>query len=98
MTKENKEKFWVVIGVSIPLIFMIFLGDNSCSNVKKLEEEIEIKKNNLKIIEEKIQKVQKQIDEKDTPEGKEKIAREDHNFKKDNEDIYIIEFDSVNKK
>lgn len=92
----KKQKFWVIF-ISVFAFFYIFvMGDNSCSNVGKIDDDIRNKQNQLNSIEEKIKKVEKQIQEKDTPKGLERMAREKHNFKRDNEDIYIIEFDTIN--
>ncbi len=72
---------------------MIFIDSNSLlihrelnQDIKDLEDEKEYYKN-------EIEKDKKAIKELSTEEGVERMARETYYMKKDNEDIYIIEYE-----
>lgn len=73
-------------------IFFIFFGNYSYikrwktnNNIKQLEKEISIYKNEIEENKEKMQELQS------SDENLEKFAREQHLMKKKNEDIFIIE-------
>lgn len=80
------------------IIWMVFFDENSWINhrefnieIKKLEKEKEYYNLEIKGDKELI----KNLDDK---EELEKFAREEYKMKKENEEIYIIEYDTLNKK
>ncbi len=82
----------IFIGFSI---WMLFFDDNSYlihrelnNNIKKLESSISKYKR-------EIAKDKKIIDDQKDPEKLEKYARETYLMKKENEDIYIITYDTL---
>jgi len=80
-------------------IWMLFIDSNSWfihnelnNDIEKLEQEKDYYKN-------EIAKDTKEIDELSTEEGIEKYGRQEYNMKKENEEIYIIEYeDSIKQK
>jgi len=87
-----------VIIFSIFIIWMVFFDENSLINhlefnkeINKLNTEKDYYKTQIKQDKELINKLE---DDKEL----EKFAREDYNMKKENEEIYLIEYDTLKKK
>ncbi|MBT8267505.1 MAG: septum formation initiator family protein [Bacteroidia bacterium] len=104
-SKLNRTKYLkpfkniFVIILIVFSIWMLFFDSNSWfihnelnEDMDKLEEEKEYYQNEIK-------KDQKEIKELSTDEGIEKYGREHYKMKKEDEEIYIIEYeDSTNQK
>lgn len=96
LLKPLKNKMvLILIGFSIWMLFLDrnswFIHNELNRDMDKLEQEKEYYKS-------EILKDQKEIKELSTDEGIEKYGREHYKMKKENEDIYIIEYeDSLNK-
>lgn len=76
-------------------IWMLFFDANSWLNHRKLNNEIESLKRQKNFLIKEIQKDRYSLFEIKTPEGRERFGRENYYFKKDDEDIYIIEYDTI---
>ena len=100
--KENKflrfiSNRYVIIFIGF-VVWMIFFDENSFfvdrefnQTIDKLEADKEFYLNEIKRDTQKIKELE-------NPENLDKFAREEYNMKKENEDIYIIEFDTIQKK
>ncbi len=83
--------------LTVFVIWMLFLDENSYlthrkfnQEIKELETWIEYHKQKIAIDKETIEKLKDSLE-------MEKYAREKYLMKKENEDIYIIEFDTIKK-
>ena len=78
------------------LIWMLFFDTNSWLTHKELNDEIETLETKKTYFENEIKNDKDQIKSLSTEFGMEKMARETYYMKKENEDIYIIEYaDSI---
>lgn len=104
--KELRQKKWFklltntyVLVLTIFVVWMAFFDTNSLlihlelrKEIKKLEQQKEFLKN-------EIAKDKKALKELSTPEELEKFAREKYYMKKENEEIFLIEYeDSLKNK
>ena len=74
-------------------VWMLFIDSNSLLIHHELNEDISDLEDEKEYYNKEIQKDKKAIKELSTDEGIEKLAREKYYMKKDNEDIYIIEYE-----
>ena len=72
---------------------MIFLDNYSYFDHRVLNNQIDELEDNKKYYQEEIKKDQENIKKLKNPQQIEKYAREKYYMKKENEDIYIIEFE-----
>lgn len=72
---------------------MLFIDSNSLLIHRELNEDISDLKHEKEYYKNEIEKDKKAIKELSTEEGIEKLAREKYYMKKENEDIYIIEYE-----
>ncbi len=79
------------------LIWMLFFDENSYLTHRKFNKEIQELKNTTNFYKKKIKKDKKKIQQLQNPLELERFAREQYLMKKENEDIYIIEFDTIKK-
>ena len=80
-------------------IWMLFFDSNSWFIHNELNKEINKLEEEKEYYESEIRKDTIEIKELSTDKGLEKYGRQEYNMKKDNEDIYIIEYqDSLKKK
>ncbi|KVV15609.1 FtsB family cell division protein [Flavobacterium sp. TMP13] len=91
----SNKYVWVLLFF---LVWMGFLDNYSYFDHRFLDDQIEELEDNKAYYQEEIKKDQKQIKDLQNPEQIEKYAREKYFMKKDNEDIYIIEFESDSTK
>ncbi len=97
MPKFLKNKFLIIF--IIFAIWMLFFDANSLLLHKDLNKEKEAKLDEIEHYKEEFKKDQKAIKELSSEEGLEKFAREAYYMKRENEDIYIIEYqDSLKTK
>ena len=95
--KPFKNIYVLVLFVFI--IWMLFFGAHSWLFHRELNKEIEELEYQKEHYKNEIAKDNKAIKELSTEEGIERAARENYYMKKDNEDIFIIEYqDSIAKK
>ena len=74
-------------------LWMLFIDSNSLLIHRELNEDISDLEDEKEYYKNEIEKDNKAINELSTDEGVEKLAREKYYMKKDNEDIYIIEYE-----
>lgn len=103
MAKFNKKylkpfkNFYVITLVGFA-IWMLFFDTHSWLLHRDLNKDIEDLENEKAYYRNEMKKDQKAIKSLSTEEGVEKVARETYYMKKENEDIYIIEYeDSIPK-
>ncbi len=103
MTENKKHIFKIFKNVFILIftvfaIWMLFFDTNSFLTHVELNREIDGLENEKEYYKKEIGKDKKEIEILSSDEGLEKFAREKYYMKKDNEEIYIIEYeDSIAK-
>ena len=87
----------VYVMILIPfLIWMFFFDENSYLVHKKFDREIEDLENTISFYKEKIKQDKATIEKLQDSLELERFAREKYLMKKENEEIFIIEFDTLN--
>ena len=92
----NKSYFKYLIILSAFLIWMTFLDNNSLLIHNELNQEIKKLKNRKDALSKEISDDQNLIEKLENIDSLEHYGRENYNLKKDNEDIFIIEYKSDN--
>ena len=92
----SKSYFKYLVILSAFLIWMTFLDTNSLLIHAELNREIKKLKSRKDALTEEIDKDQKLIEKLKNIDSLEHYGRENYNLKKDNEDIFIIEYESNN--
>ncbi len=87
-----------IIIIILFLIWMLFFDENSFLNHHELNKEIDKLEKSTDYYEKNIKKDKKDIKKLNDPDSLERFAREEYRMKKKDEDIYIIEFDTIKKK
>ena len=80
------------------VIWMVFFDSNSTLVHLEINEQINDLKKETEYFKNEIKKDNKELSKIQSDSGLEKYAREELFMKRDNEDIFIIEFDSSNVK
>lgn len=80
------------------IVWMVFFDSNSTLVHLELNEQINDLKKETQYFKNEIKKDNKELSKIQSDSGLEKYAREELFMKRDNEDIFIIEFDSSNVK
>jgi len=97
--KENKvfrvlsNKYVIVLVLFI--VWMGFFDENSFINQRELDNEIDKLENANEYYKNQIDEDQNIIDNLNDPDSLEKYAREEYKMKRENEDIFIIEYDTI---
>lgn len=98
--KENRYfKFLTnsyILILTIFLVWMFFFDENTHLN-REFNKEIEELRNTITFYKQEIEKDKKTIKQLQDSLQLERFAREKYLMKKDNEDVYIIEFDTLKK-
>lgn len=84
-----------VIIVAFFVVWMVFFDENSLLNHYEFNNEIEKLENEKKYYKTEIEKDKALIKKLKNKKELEKYAREQYNMKKENEDIYIIKYDTL---
>ena len=92
----NKSYFKYLIILSAFLIWMTFLDNNSLLIHNELNQEIKKLKSRKDALSKEISDDQNLIEKLKNIDSLEHYGRENYNLKKDNEDIFIIEYKSDN--
>lgn len=92
----NKSYFKYLVILSAFLIWITFLDTNSLLIHAELNREIKKLKSRKDALTEEINKDQKLIKKLENIDSLEHYGRENYYLKKDNEDIFIIEYESNN--
>lgn len=88
----------IFVVILIPfIIWMFFFDENSYLIHRKFNTEIEDLENTITFYEEKISNDKETIKKLEDSLELERFAREKYLMKRENEDIYIIEFDTIKK-
>lgn len=104
--KDLKQKKWFkimtntyVLVLTIFVIWMLFFDTNSLLIHHELRKEVKKLKSQKEFLETEIAKDKKELEKLSTKDGLEKYAREKYYMKKENEEIYLIEYeDSLKQK
>jgi len=86
----SNKYVWVLLFFST---WMIFLDNYSYFDHRVLDKQINELEDNATYYKEEIRKDQQKVKQLKNPDQIEKYAREKYYMKKENEDIYIIEFE-----
>lgn len=86
-------KNWFVLILVIFVVWMLFFDANSWLIHHELNTDVENLKNEKNYYEKEIEKDKKALKKLSTDEGLEKFAREEYYMKRENEEIYIIEYE-----
>ncbi|HPF96887.1 MAG: septum formation initiator family protein [Flavobacteriaceae bacterium] len=104
MAKLNKKylkpfKNIYFVTLLLFIIWMLFWDSNSWLIHHELNKEMDDLKDQKEYYNKEIQETNKAIKELSNEEGVEKLAREEYYMKKENEDIFIVEYeDSLKSK
>ncbi len=79
------------------LVWMVLFDENSFINHHELDKEIDKLEKSNNYYEKEMKHDKKIIKNLENPDSLERFAREEYKMKRKDEDIYIIEFDSVKK-
>ena len=93
IVKTVSNKYVIVLVLFV--VWMLFFDENSYMNHRELNEEIDKLENANDYYKKQIEADKKIIDNLNDPDSLEKYAREEYKMKKENEDIYIIEYDTI---
>lgn len=97
--RENKiVKFLsnkYVIIVLLFVVWMIFFDENSLLNHRELDKEIDNLEDSNEYYRDQIDQDKKVIENLNDPDSLEKYAREEYKMKKENEEIFLIEYDTI---
>jgi cell division protein FtsB len=74
---------------------MVFFDENSFINHRELDNEIDKLEKSNEYYQEQIQNDKKVIENLNDPDSLEKYAREEYKMKKENEEIFLIEYDTI---
>ncbi len=77
------------------LIWMLFFDENSYMNHRELDKEIDKIEKTNSYYKNEMKGDKKIINNLSDPDSLEKFAREEYKMKRKDEDIYIIEFDTI---
>lgn len=86
-----------VIIITIFIVWMVFLDENSLLNHREFNKEINKLTTEKKYYNSEIKKDKELINKLEKKEELEKFAREEYHMKKENEEIYLIEYDTLVK-
>jgi cell division protein FtsB len=92
-------KNWFVLILVVFVVWMLFFDANSWFIHNELNNDIEALETEKEYYKREIEKDKKAIKKISTEEGLEKFAREEYYMKRENEEIFIIEYeDSLKNK
>ncbi len=86
-----------VIILMVFVVWMVFFDENSYFIHRDLNKEIDQIEGATDYYQREISKDKKEIGDLQNPDSLEKFAREKYHMKKKDEDIYLIEFDTIKK-
>jgi len=86
-----------VIILAFFIVWMFFFDENSYLNHREFDKEINKLESEKEYYQTQINQDKELIKKLEDKEELEKFAREEYHMKKENEDIYIIEYDTLSK-
>jgi len=96
IVKFTTNKYVIVLVIFI--IWMFFFDENSLLNHLEFNKEIKKLNTEKEYYQKEIKQDKELIKKLDDKEELEKFAREEYHMKKENEEIYLIEYDTLDKK
>lgn len=84
-----------VIILSVFIIWMVFFDENSLLNHMEFNKEIDKLESEKEYYKSEIYKDSSLIQNLENKKEQEKFAREQYHMKKENEEIYLIEYDTI---
>ena len=97
--RENKvvrilsNKYVIILLLFV--VWMIFFDENSLITHWELDKEIDKLEKSNEYYRDQIEQDKKVIDNLNDPDSLEKYAREEYKMKKENEEIFLIEYDTI---
>ena len=91
--KIISNRYFIILLIYI--IWMVFFDENSFLIHRKINKEINQLETDINYYKKEIELDKKIIKDLEDPDKLEKFARENYKMKKKNEDIYIIEYDTL---
>lgn len=104
ISKIKRNKFYkfftnIFVMILVPfIIWMLFFDENSYLVHRKFDKEIEELESSINFYKNKIEEDKNTIKKLQDSLELERFAREQYLMKKENEEIYLIEFDTIPKK
>ena len=102
--KELKEKKWFkvftntyILVLTIFVIWMLFFDTNSFLIHRELQKEINKLEEQKDFLKKEIEKDKKLLNELNDPKALEKYAREKYYMKKENEEVFLIDYEDSTK-
>lgn len=92
---KGQKNIWYILFLIVFLDWIFFYDRNSFSNSFGLDNEIERLQKQRDFLKKEIEKDRQSLENLKSLSGKEKFGRENYYLKRDNEDIYIIEYDTI---
>ena len=89
------NRYFIVLIIFI--VWMVFFDENSWLNHREFNHEIENLQNEKDYYKAEIYKDSSLVKKLEDKEELEKFARERYNMKKENEEIFLIEYDTLKK-
>ena len=96
IVKFTTNRYVIILAVFI--VWMLFFDENSMLNHREFNKEINKLKSEQDYLNNEIKQDKELIDKLKDKEELEKFAREEYHMKKENEEIYLIEYDTLDKK
>lgn len=87
------NKYFIILLFFV--VWMLFFDENSYLNHHELNKEIDKLEDANKYFKKEIETDSKVIDNLNNPDSLERYAREEYKMKRKNEDIFIIEYDTI---
>jgi len=95
IVKITTNKYFIVLFIFI--IWMVFFDENSLLNHLEFNKETNKLQSEKEYYKSEIYKDSSLVKKLENKEELEKFAREKYNMKKENEEIYLIEYDTLKK-
>lgn len=95
IVKIITNKYFIVL--SFFIVWMVFFDENSLLNHNEFDDEIEKLNSEKNYYKSEIYKDSALIKKLEDKKELEKFAREKYHMKKENEEIYLIEYDTIDK-
>jgi len=95
IVKFTTNKYIIVLVIFV--IWMVFFDENSILNHLEFNKEIDKLNTEKEYYKNEIKKDKELLKKLENKQELEKFAREQYNMKKENEEIYLIEYDTLAK-
>lgn len=96
IVKFTTNRYVIILAVFI--VWMLFFDENSMLNHREFNKEIDKLKSEQDYLNREIKQDKELINKLKDKKELEKFAREEYYMKKENEEIYLIEYDTLAKK